>query len=258
MAEHPAPVLRFTPQVAALCLLAAGAWVLAVHRAHEMGNGPGTMGLGLAAFLGMWTLMMAAMMLPSVAPLASLYARGVTTRRPLRLATFTAGYLAVWIGAGLPAYGLLRLTGALAGPHRLEARLAAAVILTGAGLWQLSGAKDRCLAHCRSPLGLLLHYTGFRGPFKDLRAAFHHGTYCLACCWGLMALFAVFGVMNVLAMIGLAVVVLLEKVWTRGPTMSRLIGIACVGLAAAALVAPALTPGLHMTPGLHQPAMPMK
>jgi predicted metal-binding membrane protein len=241
-------LLRVTPQVAVLCLAAAGAWFLAVRQAVDMGNGPGTMGMGVAGFLGMWTLMMSAMMLPSVAPVASIYARTIRTRRAVRLAAFTAGYLAIWIAAGIPAYGLLRLTGALAGSHDTLARAAAATILTGAGLWQLSGVKDRCLAHCRSPFGLLLHYGSYRGRLRDVRVATHHAAFCLGCCWTLMALFAVFGIMNVGAMVVLAVIVLLEKLWGHGAELSRLIGVACIGLAIAAVLVPGLTPGLHVQP----------
>jgi predicted metal-binding membrane protein len=246
-------LLRVTPQVAALCLAAAVAWFLAVREAVDMGNGPGTMGLGVAGFLGMWTLMMSAMMLPSVAPVASMHARTIRTRRASRLAAFTAGYLAVWVAAGIPAFGLLRLTGAVADGHDTLARAFAAAILVGAGLWQLSGVKDRCLAHCRSPFGLLLHYGSYKGRFRDVRAAIHHAAFCLGCCWSLMALFAVFGIMNIGAMVVLAVIVLLEKLWGHGTELSRLIGVACIALAIAALAAPGLTPGLHV-----QHAAPMQ
>ena len=248
---RPPALLRFTPHVAALCLVAAVAWVGAVREATRMGNGPGTMGLGTWTFLGMWALMMAAMMLPSVAPVASLYARTVRSARTGRLAMFTGGYLVVWAAAGIPAYGLLRATGALAGSHPLVARGAAAGLLAFAGAWQFSGAKDRCLARCRSPIGTVLHYSGYRGRARDLKASVHHGAFCLGCCWALMALLAVFGVMNVAAMVVLAAVVLLEKLWDYGAGFSRIVGVACFALAAAALFTPALTPGLHPPTSMH-------
>lgn len=243
-AQRP-PLLRFTPQVAALCLLGALAWVAAIDKAIQMGNGPGTMGFGVGGFLGMWTLMMAAMMLPSVAPVASMYARTVQTARLRRLAAFTSGYIGVWAVAGVPAFGLLRATGALASRHQTAARVAAIGLLATAGAWQFSGAKDRCLTHCRSPISVLLRYASYRGRLRDLKASVHHAGFCLGCCWTLMALFAVFGVMNIAAMAVLGVVILLEKLWAHGAGFSRLVGIACLCLALAAAFAPSLTPGLH-------------
>ena len=222
-----------------------------IRQAVRMGNGPGTMGLGLAGFAGMWTLMMAAMMLPSVAPVASLYARTVRTTRLRRLALFTGGYLAVWAAAGLPAYALLRAAGSLAAHHDTAARVAAVGLLAAAGAWQFSGAKDRCLSHCRSPFSLLVGYGSYRGRLRDLRASVHHAGFCLGCCWALMVLLAVFGVMNILAMGVLAVVVLLEKLWGRGPGFSRVVGIACLGLALTAAITPTLTPGLHQHLHMH-------
>ena len=94
-----APSLRrLTPQAAILLLAAAVAWLVTAGRAGSMAGMTGTMGLSLPAFVGMWTLMMAAMMLPSVAPVASMYQRSVRSWRPLRLAGFTGGYLLAWAG----------------------------------------------------------------------------------------------------------------------------------------------------------------
>jgi predicted metal-binding membrane protein len=109
----------------------------------------------------------------------------------------------------------------------------------------LSGLKDRCLAHCRSPLALLLHYGSYRGRFRDVRAGAHHGGYCLGCCWGLMVILIAVGLMNVAAMIGLAAVILLEKTFRWGPAVGRLAGVAALGLAVAVFWFPWLAPGLH-------------
>ncbi len=121
----------------------------------------GTMGLGLAAFVPIWTLMMAAMMLPSVSPMASLYARTIHGRRAIRIAGLVVGYLAVWAAAGVPAYGLAWLAGWLTGKHPGAAHVMAVAVFAVCGIYQLSPLKDRCLAHCRSPLGLLLHYGSY-------------------------------------------------------------------------------------------------
>src|SRR5258707_202288 len=176
-----------------------------VTLARGMTGMTGTMGLGLAAFLPIWTLMMAAMMFPSVAPTAALYAKTFTDSRPARIAGLMVGYLAVWAAVALPAYGLASLTGWLTGNHPGAAHALGVAVFAVCGVYQLSWLKDRCLAHCRSPLALLLHYGSYRGRFRDLRVGAHHGGYCLGCCWGLMVILIAVGTMNILAMVGLSV-----------------------------------------------------
>src|SRR5205807_460042 len=112
-------------EAAALLILAAGAWVATVALARGMAGMAGTMGLGLAAFAAIWTLMMAAMMLPSVTPTAVLYARTVQGKRAARIAGLVVGYLAVWAAAGLPAFGLAWLAGRLTGLHPGAAHIVA-------------------------------------------------------------------------------------------------------------------------------------
>ena len=219
---RPRPGLA-TREVALLLILAAGAWAATVVLARGMAGMTGTMGLGLAVFVPVWTLMMAAMMLPSVAPTASLYAKTVQANRMPRMAGLVAGYLAVWAAAGVPAYGLAWLGGWLTGTHPSAAHVVAVAVFAACGVYQLSRLKDRCLAHCRSPLALLLHYGSYRGRLRDLRVGAHHGGYCLGCCWGLMVILVAVGVMNVAAMVGLAGLVLTEKTWRWGrrPAGSR-------------------------------------
>jgi predicted metal-binding membrane protein len=237
-----------TREAGLLLILAAGAWAATVLVARGMAGMTGTMGLGVAAFVPVWTLMMAAMMLPSVTPTASLYAKTVRTRRMARVGGLLVGYLAVWAAVGIPAYGLARLAGWLTGQHPGAARVAAVAVFAVCGAYQLSSLKDRCLAHCRSPLGLLLHYGSFRGRFRDLRVGAHHGAYCLGCCWALMVMLLAVGVMNIAAMIGLAALVLIEKAWTWGPAVGRLAGAAALALAIAVIWVPWLAPGLHAAP----------
>jgi len=250
-AAQPAlgPVARLP--TAFLLIAAAAAWVATVALARGMagmGGMTGTMGLSLVAFVPAWTLMMAAMMLPSVTPVATLYARTVQGNRTMRIAGLVAGYLAVWAVAGLPAYGLARLGGWLAGQHPGGAQAAAVSVFALCGAYQLSSFKDRCLAHCRSPLGLLMHYGSYRGRLRDPRVGFHHGGYCLGCCWALMLILVAVGVMNVAAMVGLAALVLTEKTWRWGPLAGRLAGLAALGLAVATIWFPWLAPGLHAAP----------
>jgi predicted metal-binding membrane protein len=237
-------------EIALLLIAAAGAWAGTVALARGMGGMTGTMGLELALFVPVWTLMMAAMMLPSVTPTAVLYAKTVQRNRTVRIAGLTAGYLGAWAVAGLPAYGLAWLAGWLAGAHPGAAHVLAVGLFAACGIYQLSGLKDRCLAHCRSPVALLLHYGSYRGRFRDVRAGAHHGGYCLGCCWGLMLVLIAVGVMNLTAMVGLAAVILVEKTWRRGPVAGRLAGVAALGLAVAVIWFPWLAPGLHAPPAM--------
>jgi predicted metal-binding membrane protein len=203
--------------------------------------------MALAPFLLAWALMMAAMMLPSVAPVASMYQRSVRSYRALRLAGFTGGYLLAWVGAGIPAFLLTALVARLVGDHPAWATAVAVAVFAACGVYQLTPLKSRCLRHCRSPLSLLLHYGAYRGALRDVRAGVHHGAYCLGCCWSLMALFVVVGVMNLAAMVVLAAVVLAEKLWVHGEVLARVVGVAALALAAAVIWVPALAPGLHGT-----------
>jgi predicted metal-binding membrane protein len=122
----------------------------------------------------------------------------------------------------------------------------AAVSCPACGTYQLTGLKDRCLQHCRSPLGHLLRYTSFRGPLVEARVGIDHGLWCLGCCWALMLLLITFGVMNVLAMVDLAVVIVAEKVLAPGRWFSVGVGLVAFGLAAAVWADPSLAPGLHV------------
>jgi predicted metal-binding membrane protein len=236
---------RLTPAVSLLLVAAAGAWAGVVLVARDMGSMPGTMGLGAGSFAAVWAMMMAAMMLPSVAPFASLYSRTFTGGRGARLGVFASGYLIVWILAALPAYGLARLADRLAGAHPAAATVLAAAIFATCGAYQLTPVKDRCLARCRSPLGFMLKLGAYRGRTRDLRAGLYHGTSCLACCWALMALLVAFGLMNVIAMLVLAGAILAEKTWARGAGFSRALGVAALALAIAVIFVPGLAPGLH-------------
>jgi predicted metal-binding membrane protein len=241
-----APSLRrLTPQAAILLLAAAVAWLVTVGRAGSMAGMTGTTGLGLPAFVGMWALMMAAMMLPSVAPVASMYQRSVRSWRALRLAGFTAGYLLAWAGAGIPAYLLTLLVAQVVDGHPAWTTAAAVAVFAACGLYQLTPLKARCLQHCRSPLSLLLHYGSYRGALRDVRAGAHHGAWCLGCCWSLMALFVVLGVMNLAAMVVLAAVVLVEKLWVHGELLARVVGVAALALAVGVIWLPGLAPALH-------------
>jgi len=247
-----APNLRhLTPPASLLLLGAAGAWVGVVIVARHMGPMPGTMGLGIGTFIAIWALMMAAMMLPSVTPFASLYARSFTDNRGLRLAALALGYLLVWSFAAVPAYGVAWLADRLLAGHPSGATAMAVIIFAGCGIYQLTPLKDRCLARCRSPLGFVLKFGSYRGRSRDLRVGLYHGAFCLACCWGLMVLLVAFGLMNLAAMIVLTAIVLMEKTLPWGARFSRALGVAALVLAVLVIFQPGLAPGLHAstTPG---------
>jgi predicted metal-binding membrane protein len=104
-----------------------------------------------------------------------------------------------------------------------------AVVLIAAGVYQWTPLKDACLAQCRTPLGFLMRHGGFRGDVAGcLGLGLRHGAYCVGCCWVLMALLLVVGVMNVLWIALLALLVLLEKLTPRGRWIARAAGVACV------------------------------
>ena len=236
-------------ETSALLIAAALAWVVTVAVSRDMGVMPGTMGLGFVAFVGVWTLMMAAMMLPSITPVASLYARTMRDHRARRVSLLAAGYLVVWASVGLVAFGLATGAERLANDAPGWAQAAAVLSCVVCGTYQMTALKDRCLQRCRSPLGHLMRYTSFRGRLADTRVGLHHGAWCVACCWSLMVLLITFGVMSVVAMVVLAAVILAEKLLAPGRWFSVAVGVGAVALGVAIWINPSLAPGLHATTG---------
>ncbi|MER7192920.1 DUF2182 domain-containing protein [Streptomyces flaveolus] len=231
-------------------LIAVPAWILTVGQARDMGVEPGTMGMALPLFLLLWVTMMAAMMLPSMAPVALTWARGIGRRssgwgRAGRTLEFMGGYLLVWTAFGLLAYAALAFTGDLVDDHPAAGRWIGSVAFLLAGLYQLGPLKNVCLRHCRDPMSQLVRYAGFRQPARDLRVGVHHGGYCVGCCTGLMVVLVPLGVMNVAAMAGLAVVIFVEKLWSRGPLLAGAVGVVLLVLAVLAPFQDWLLPGLR-------------
>jgi predicted metal-binding membrane protein len=229
-----------------LTVASASAWVGTVMwaRSGNMGAMPGTMGLNVVTFTAMWALMMAAMMLPSIGPFVGVYQRTVTEHRGIRLPALAVGYLSVWAAVGVAAFVVADRFGELAGGNARAAQVVAVITFATVGLFQLSPLKFKCLSHCRTPLGHLIHYLGYRGRLRDIRAGASHGWFCLGCCWALMVLMIAFGVMNVAAMVGLAVVIAVEKVWRHGERFARAVGVAALVYAVALAFKPELAPGL--------------
>ncbi|KUM93250.1 hypothetical protein AQI88_27845 [Streptomyces cellostaticus] len=231
-------------------LIAVPAWALTIGQARDMGVEPGTMGVELPLFLLLWVTMMAAMMLPSMAPVAITWVRGIGRQssgwsRAARTVEFVGGYLLVWTAFGLLAYAALAFTGGLVDDRPTAGRWIGSAAFLLAGLYQLGPLKYVCLRHCRDPMSHLMHYAGFRQPARDLRVGLHHGTYCVGCCAGLMVVLVPLGVMNVAAMAGLAVVIFVEKLWSRGPLLARIVGVTFLVLAVLAPFQYWLLPGLQ-------------
>ena len=199
---------------AGLVLVTVAAWIFVIATSgDDMDMMPSA-----GAYIGSWTLMMAAMMLPSVAPFALLYARGASTAAAPGL--LAAGYLGVWALVGIPAYALDRALG-------MEHPMATAAVLIAAGLYQLSPLKQACLRRCRSPVDFLVQHwrPGLGGAF---RLGAHHGAYCLGCCIALMAVLVVAGGMGLAWVAAIALVVAAEKLLPHGPLLGKIGGVALI------------------------------
>jgi predicted metal-binding membrane protein len=229
-----------------LLALAAVAWWWTADRMEGMDQGPGTPPGALAWFVGVWVVMMAAMMLPSVAPTVALHARMTRRRAPWAPLAFTAGYLLAWSAAGAGAYGVFVLGRELAGDALAwdgAGRWVAGGTLLFAAAYELTPLKDMCLAKCRSPLGFLLGRWR-AGTAGALGIGVRHGGWCLGCCWALMASLFALGVMSVAAMAFVAALIAFEKTvpWERAATWGT--AAVLVALGVLLLAAPDAIPGL--------------
>jgi predicted metal-binding membrane protein len=231
------------------CILggAAVAWLVVLRQADGMQSAPGTMGLGVVAFLGLWLAMMAAMMLPALAPLGVMLA-GERAGRAARLAGLIGGYLAAWAAFGVLALALSALSSRLVDHSERAGVAVGALLLITAGVYQLTPLKDSCLSLCRSPLRILMHVGAYRGPLRHLRAGVYHGGYCIGCCWALMIALIALGIMDLRWMVALSVVVTLEKLWRHGERFSYAVGVGLVVLGLLAPWHPGIVPGLHGAP----------
>ena len=192
--------------------------------------------LDFTAMFVMWSVMMVAMMLPSATPMILLYERinrkresQGKTRNPIAL--FIGGYLLVWIGFSVLATLLnwaLHSGGLLNSMMGRVTPGVAGVSLLAAGTYQWTTLKYACLTHCRSPVGFLMSHW-HEGRWGAVRMGAYHGLYCLGCCWLLMVLLFVLGVMNLLWIAVLTVFVLAEKVVPRGHLLGRIAGLLMIG-----------------------------
>ncbi|WP_316201514.1 MULTISPECIES: DUF2182 domain-containing protein [unclassified Bradyrhizobium] len=246
----------------AIALIAALAWAYVLWLANDMDMGgmdmtgfrmiPAGIGIMLPAdapwraiefayvFL-MWAVMMVGMMAPSAAPMILMYARegrhGKAQGKPFAATGwFAAGYLLAWSGFSLAATVLqwaIERAALLDSRMVLASSLLGGVLLIAAGVYQWTPLKDICLAQCQSPFLFLMRHGGFRSdPSGCLLLGLRHGGYCVGCCWVLMVLLFVGGVMNVLWIALLALLVLLEKLTPVGRWIARAAGIVSVAAGA--------------------------
>ncbi len=236
--------------VAGVAGLTGLAWFDLWHRAGAMAKDAGMdMGMGMAMAMtppvpwslpdliaagAMWSIMMTAMMLPSATPMLFFFAGVQRTRRTtgqtvVPSGIFAAGFLLIWLAWSWLAAGLQWALQAslVLSPQLAIARLPlAAAFLVLAGLYQFTPLKHACLARCQSPLSFL--FTQWReGPWGALEMGVRYGGYCVGCCWALMGLLFVVGVMNLLWVALLAIFVLMEKTM-RGPWLGRVTGVALI------------------------------
>jgi predicted metal-binding membrane protein len=232
--------------IALLLGLAAVGWWSTAQRMQGMDEGPGTDLGALGWFLGVWVVMMAAMMFPSVAPTVALYARMANRRWRGAPLLFAAGYLVAWTAAGLLAYGVFAL-----GREALGAQLAwdgagrwlAGATLAAAAVYELTPLKHVCLAKCRSPLGFLLG--AWRdGPRGALELGVRHGAWCVGCCWALMAALFALGVMSLAWMAFVAALIAFEKTFPSARVVTYTTAVVLVALAVVLVAAPDAIPGL--------------
>lgn len=185
----------------------------------------------LVALFVMWTVMMVGMMLPSAAPLILLIL-GVYRRRDdrhtrLNSILFVGGYLLAWTLFSLAAASgqiALHRAALLSPDMAAKSGVLSAAILIITGIYQLLPIKNSCLAHCRSPLSFLNHHWR-EGTLGAVRMGFLHGLFCVGCCWALMMLLFVAGVMNLLWVAAIAAFVLVEKLWGPGLIFGRIAGV---------------------------------
>jgi predicted metal-binding membrane protein len=255
---------RLTRQGALLLGAALVAWIVTVDRMSGMDLGPGTNLGGLGWFVGIWVTMMAAMMLPSVAPMVLLFDR-VSAERARQERTsvptwiFAATYFAVWTVYGLAAYALYRGVRALdfgflnwdrGGPY------VAGALIALAGTYELTPLKEVCLRHCRSPMHFVL--TGWRDGIRGaLRMGAEHGAYCVGCCWGLMVVLFALGVMSLFWMAVVAALIFAQKVLPHGDRLARVFAVAFVAFGIWIAAAPGTVPGLTQPGTMHAPKMQM-
>jgi predicted metal-binding membrane protein len=242
--------------VLGLFAVAGAAWWWTVGEMRGMDDGPWTALGTFGWFIGIWVVMMTAMMFPSVAPTIALYARMTSGSRLMPL-VFVCGYLVTWTVAGVGAFVIGLAASRVAGDALSwedSGRAVAGATLLLAAVYELTPLKNVCLGKCRSPLGFLL------GAWRDgwsgaLRMGAKNGAWCVGCCWALMAALFALGVMSVIWMAVVAGLIAIEKIlpWRRTATYGTALVLLALGVLV--LVAPGVLPGLTVPGDASMPGM---
>jgi predicted metal-binding membrane protein len=239
--------------IALLFGLAGVAWWWTAGEMQDMDGGPWTTLGTFGWFLGVWVVMMAAMMFPSVAPTVALYSKMTKARSLVAPLVFVSGYLVVWGAVGAAAFAVAKVVPGDVFAWDRGGRWIAGGTLLVAAVYELTPAKDVCLGKCRSPLGFLM------GSWRDgLRGAgemgARHGAWCVGCCWALMASLFALGVMSLAWMAVVAGLIAFEKLvpWRRPAVWGTVAILAVLGVLL--LAAPDALPGLTVPDG-SMPAM---
>lgn len=251
--------------VAVLLSLAGASWWSTVGRAAAMSSmvqGFASVGtsmpfdMGVAVFMSMWVTMMVAMMFPTIAPIVLLHRMVLRRRGDGMSATvaFGSGYLLIWTVAGFLPFGTLVSFRHVTAGSAWVLRAGGAVLVV-AGLYQFTRWKDTCLRACRTPLTFLMTHDFGTGPTGAFRVGISHGLYCLGCCWALMAVLVVVGLMNLTWMAAIAVTFIAEKNWRHGVGFTKLAGIGLILFGIVVLAHPSLLSSI--TPLSHHSDMMM-
>ena len=232
--------------IALLFALAAVGWWWTVDEMQGMDGGPWTDLGTLAWFVGVWVVMMAAMMFPSVAPTVALYSRMTKSRSPVAPLLFTSGYLVAWTSVGVFAFAVAtaggRISGDLLAWDRAGRWVAGATLIVAA-VYELTPLKDVCLGKCRSPLGFLLG-SWRSGRSGALQMGARHGAWCIGCCWALMASLFALGVMSIVWMAVVAGLIAFEKLIPSRRTATYGTAAILLVLGVLLIAAPDTIPGL--------------
>lgn len=195
----------------------------------------------LGLFLLTWVVMMVAMMFPAISPVVVTFDRWVRRTRPSRWATvlFMGGYLLVWTASGFVIYAVVVYLGRLLSPGEAALRWGGGLLVLAGG-YQLTPLRWACLRHCRSPLAFVAQHAMQlrRGSLAAGRVGVIHGIYCLGCCWALMLVLALLGMMSLAWMAAVAAVIFLEKVLPRGPLVARVVALLLIAVGVGLLVWP--------------------
>ena len=256
----PPPIARQRNAiVVVLVALAIVGWVVFLNQARtpmesgmsgmgdmDMGHSTGpdlTMGRSAPLFFGMWVAMMVAMMFPAAAPMIVMYGR-MKRNEPMAVGLFTGAYISLWVAFGAVAYFLGVGAEVLASRNEWVsmnwARVGGGLIVL-AGIYQLTPLKEVCLRQCRTPMAFVMTHwrDGYGGA---ARMGFVHGLYCMGCCWLLFLVLIPLGVMNVAAMIAIALVVFVEKVMPWGRAFGRVAAAGLIVYGALVIMRPELLP----------------